>query len=220
MKNDWKTQLFWVAITIVVGLYLHSHKHLLNELYAIPRPMGLAVVLILLFSVYWSVVSKNSKPAESSESTASRQFHLILINGGMIVLILSIPGLTGRFLPQSRVLVAAGLAIEGAGILLAVWSRQVLGSNWSGEVRIATGHQLVRSGPYRRIRHPIYTALLAMYGGTMLVSGEWHALMAMVLITLAYLRKRRMEETALAAAFGDEFTAWRRNTWALFPAIY
>lgn len=220
MKNSKAMQLFWIAIAVAVGLYFYAHQHLVNKLYAMSHPMTWAVVLILLFSVYWSAVSKNSKPAQSSESTASRQFHLIVLNGGVILLILSIPGLTGRFLPQSRALIAAGLAIECAGILLAVWSRHVLGSNWSGEVRIATGHQLVRSGPYQWIRHPIYTALLAIYGGTMLVSGEWHALIAMILITLAYLRKLRLEETALAAAFADDFTDWRRTTWALLPPVY
>ncbi|MGC2638421.1 MAG: hypothetical protein WA294_14650 [Acidobacteriaceae bacterium] len=54
----------------------------------------------------------------------------------------------------------------------------------------------------------------------MLVSGQLHALLAVVLILLAYLRKIRMEERILAGTFGDEFTAWQRNSWLLLPLIY
>jgi protein-S-isoprenylcysteine O-methyltransferase Ste14 len=59
-----------------------------------------------------------------------------------------------------------------------------------------------------------------MYFGILLVSGEIHAVIAFVVIVVAYLRKIRMEETVLAAAFGDEFAAWRRDSWALAPPLY
>jgi protein-S-isoprenylcysteine O-methyltransferase Ste14 len=186
----------------------------------IPHAMLLAVAILCIFSIYWSAAAKDSKPAASSESTASRQLHLFLVNGGVLLLFLSIPGLTRRFLPAGPIFPALGIAIELAGFALAVWARRALGSNWSGEVRIATGHQLVRTGPYKHIRHPIYTAILGMYFGIMLASGELHAVIAFVVITLAYLRKIRMEETVLAAAFGEEFASWRRDSWALAPPLY
>lgn len=179
-----------------------------------------AIVLLCIFSIYWSIAAKDSKPAASSESKASRGLHVFLINAGVLLLILAVPGLTHRFLPVSRIIVGLGLAIQSAGLLLAIWSRGTLGSNWSGEVRIATGHQLVRTGPYESIRHPIYTAILAMYFGILLVSGEIHALIAWVMILIAYIRKMRMEEAALATAFGEEFTTWQRDSWRLLPPIY
>ena len=111
-----------------------------------------------------------------------------------------------------------GLVIQAAFVLMAV--RRSLGSNWSGEVRIATEHRLVRSGPYRFIRHPIYTALLGMYCGTILVSGEIHAAIALALVTVAYWRKIRLEERALAESFGAEHEAYRRETWAWVPGLY
>ncbi|HEX4006225.1 MAG TPA: isoprenylcysteine carboxylmethyltransferase family protein [Acidobacteriaceae bacterium] len=191
-----------------------------RNLVGMSRAMMIAVIILCIFSIYWSAASKNSKPAASSESKASRGFHVFLINAGFFLLVFSIPGLTRQILPESHLLEGCGLALELVGFALAVWARRALGSNWSGEVRIATGHQLVRSGPYRRIRHPIYTALLAMYGGTMLVSGELHALLAWLLIVLAYIRKLRMEEAAMASAFGDEFSAWRNNSWRLLPRVY
>jgi protein-S-isoprenylcysteine O-methyltransferase Ste14 len=111
-------------------------------------------------------------------------------------------------------MVIAGLAILAAFILLAVWARRHLGSNWSGEVRIAKEHQLVRTGPYRWVRHPIYTAVLGMYCGTLLVSGEIHAPIALAIVLLAYSRKIAMEEKALRGTFGAEHEIYRQETWA------
>lgn len=186
----------------------------------IPHAMLLAIAILCVFSLYWSAAAKNSKPAVSSQSTASRQLHLFLVNGGVLLLFLSVPGLTRRFLPGGPIFPAAGIAVELAGFAFAVWARRALGSNWSGEVRIATGHQLVRSGPYQNIRHPIYTAILGMYLGIMLVSGEVHALIAWFMILFAYIRKIRMEERLMASAFGEEFASWQRNSWLLLPPIY
>jgi protein-S-isoprenylcysteine O-methyltransferase Ste14 len=194
--------------------------HIVRSLFAESPAMMAAIVIISIFSIYWSLEAKNGKPAASSESKLSRMFHLTILNGGLLLLILAVPGLRQRILPASPAFAWAGLAMELAGFALAVWARRVLGANWSGEVRIATGHQLVRTGPYRWVRHPIYTAVMAMYGGVLLVCGELHALIAVALILVAYLRKIRMEESALAAAFGEEFAAWRKETWALAPLLY
>ena len=183
-------------------------------------PMVIAVVLICVFSIYWDTAAKGDAPAQASESAASRRFHLITLNVGVLILVLPLPGLTHRFLPRSHILIVPGLAIELGGILFAIWARHHLGRNWSGEVRIATGHELIRSGPYRNIRHPIYTGVLGMYLGAMIVSGEWHALLGMTIITLAYLRKLRLEERILSATFGPPWDDWRRHSWALLPPLF
>jgi hypothetical protein len=78
----------------------------------IPHAMLLAVAILCIFSIYWSAAAKDSKPAASSESTASRQLHLFLVNGGVLLLFLSIPGLTRRFLPAGPIFPALGIAIE------------------------------------------------------------------------------------------------------------
>ncbi|MGH9702188.1 MAG: methyltransferase family protein, partial [Candidatus Acidiferrales bacterium] len=136
----------------------------------LPYGIKISLALWVLFSIYWSIAAKDSAPTRSSESIGSRQLHLILVNIALLVLVFPVPGLTRQFLPASQFFLVAGLMVQAAFILLAVWARRNLGSNWSGEVRIAKEHQLVRSGPYRFIRHPIYTGVLGMYCGTALVS--------------------------------------------------
>lgn len=103
---------------------------------------------------------------------------------------------------------------------MAVWARRHLGRNWSAEVRIAVDHQLIRTGPYRFLRHPIYTAMLGMFLGTAIASGQYHALLALALLFLAYLRKTRLEEKILRQTFGAQYDAYRRDTWALVPLLF
>lgn len=173
-----------------------------------------------LFSIYWEIESKNSAPVVSSESKFSRGIHVVLANAALLAILIPIHGLTQRFLPDLWIVKLIGLAIDFAGLALAIWARRVLGRNWSGEITIKAGHELVRSGPYGTVRHPIYTALLAMYAGTAIVSGQMHALVGLVLAVIAYLRKTRLEEANLDEAFGPEYDAYRNETWAIVPKVY
>lgn len=212
-----------VAIAAVIGGIIGGFG---RKLRILPHGWGFAPAMLasvglwVAFSIYWSVASKDKALTSSGESIVSRQFHVVAVNVALMILILPVPGLTGRLLPDSIALHAAGLAVQTGSILLAVWARRHLGANWSGEVRIATGHQLVRSGPYRFVRHPIYTALLGMYIGTGLISGETHAAVALGIVLLAYARKIRLEEAALRGRFLDEHDAYRRETWAWIPGVY
>ncbi len=115
---------------------------------------------------------------------------------------------------------SAGLAIEYAGLLLAIWSRIHLGRNWSGEISVKVDHELIRTGPYGKLRHPIYTGILAMYVGCALVTGEGLAAIGVAIALFAYWRKIRLEETNLHTAFGANYDAYRQTTWALVPGLY
>ncbi len=183
------------------------------------RWMLLSGALWFAFLVYWSVAARNSAPVASAESVKSRSLHQLVLNFSLLLLFIPVPGLTGHFAPLTAAMIAAGLGLQAVAFGLAIWARRHLGRNWSAEVTIKRDHQLVRSGPYRLIRHPIYTAMLGMFAGTTLVSAQAHSLVALLLLTAAYWRKIRLEETALRETFGDTYLAYRRKTWALIPGI-
>ena len=176
-------------------------------------PMWVSAAGWIAFGNYWAVAAKNAAEAKSSESAKSRRVHELLTNGGLLLLFIPIPGLRQSFLPASAAWVPAGLAAQASFFALAVWARRHLGRNWSARIEIKMGHQLVRSGPYRMLRHPIYTAVVGMYTGTALVSGKWHALIGVAMVMFAYWRKIRMEEAKLREAFGTEYENYRRATW-------
>jgi protein-S-isoprenylcysteine O-methyltransferase Ste14 len=173
----------------------------------------------VLFSAYWEIAAKSAAAAKSSESRLSRGVHVFLVNVALLLEFVPVRGF-GRYLPASSLIMAAGVAVEAVGILLAVWARIHLGRNWSGAIAIKVEHQLIRSGPYRHLRHPIYTGLLLMYIGPAIVSGERHALIGVVMAAFAYWRKIRLEEAALDGAFGADYEAYRRSTWALVPGLF
>jgi protein-S-isoprenylcysteine O-methyltransferase Ste14 len=219
MKKSWRTMALEAIVGALLGLAVVRYVGHGFSWRSAPVGMTISFGLWLVFSVYWSIAARQSKPTQMSESVASRQLHVVLVNGALLLLLLPVPGLTRRFLPGSPVLIVVGLVVQTAFLLFAVWARRHLGRNWSGEVRIATEHELIRSGPYKYIRHPIYTAILGMYIGTMLVSGEIHALVALAVVTLAYWRKIRMEEHALDGVFGEAYATYRRESWALVPPL-
>jgi protein-S-isoprenylcysteine O-methyltransferase Ste14 len=187
----------------------------------IASPLGriqflFAVLPWLVLSLYWEHAAKTAAPAKSSESGASRSIHVVLTNAAILLQIVQIPAIP-RFLPLSIPVLAAGLAISLLGLALAIHARRILGKHWSGRITIKVGHQIIRTGPYKLIRHPIYTGILAMYTGTAIVSGSSLALLGLATAGIAYARKIRLEEINLRIAFGQDYEAYRQESRALIP---
>jgi protein-S-isoprenylcysteine O-methyltransferase Ste14 len=213
MNRALRNLLRLILLGIIVGL-VYLAPPLKNW------PMWVSAAGWVGFSVYWGIAAKNSAAAKSSEAARSRRVHELLTNGALLLLFLPVPGLRHSFLPASPVWVPVGLALQSAGFALAVWARRHLGSNWSGRIEIKTDHELVRSGPYRWLRHPIYTALLGIYVGTALVDNQTHALIGIAIIAVAYWRKVRMEEAKLRETFGRGYDDYRRATWGALPGVF
>lgn len=214
----WQRILVWI---VRLALLFLLYKIVRNPWPLLHSRVFPALLLWIGFSVYWGRAARNRAPDKSSESKASTVFHQIVLNAALLLLFLPVPGLTGWFLPQQlHYLVALGAIIQAAFIFLAVWARRRLGRNWSGAVRIGENHELVRTGPYRLLRHPIYTAMLGMFVGTAISSSQYHALLGLVILIFAYLRKTRLEEQILQQTFGAEYEAYRRGTWALVPFVF
>jgi protein-S-isoprenylcysteine O-methyltransferase Ste14 len=112
---------------------------------------------------------------------------------------------------------AIGLALTILGLGFAVWARVHLGRFWSGMVTLKKDHELIRSGPYAFVRHPIYTGLLTAAAGTALARGTLAALLALGLIGVACWLKIRAEEKLLTNHFGDAYRDYRRQVAALIP---
>src|SRR6185369_11302421 len=124
---------------------------------------------------YWSAAAAAAAQATRTESAASRRVHQRFLVASLVLLFLPVSGLRLRILPATLTVAIVGLAVQIASAALAVWARRHLGRNWSAAVSRIEGHQLVRTGPYRRIRHPIYSAMLGMFVGTAIVAGRLHA---------------------------------------------
>ncbi len=125
--------------------------------------------------------------------------------------------LNRRFVPWSYWAADADVLLTAAGIAFAIWARNHIGRFWSASVAIREDHQLIRSGPYSRIRHPIYTGILVALIGTALLVGTYRGLLAFALILLSLTFKARREEALLTREFGAAFDDHRRHTGFFLP---
>jgi protein-S-isoprenylcysteine O-methyltransferase Ste14 len=178
--------------------------------------------LWVTWCVYWLIAARDVKPTRRKESVASRAWHVIpLAVAMMLIAIPTLPGgfLPGRILPATRFVFFTGAVFVAAGLAFSVWARTYLGRNWSGSVTLKTDHELIRRGPYRLVRHPIYTGLLVAIVGLAIVRGEWRGVVAVAIAAVALWRKLRLEERWLGETFGDAYAKYRAEVSALIPFV-
>jgi protein-S-isoprenylcysteine O-methyltransferase Ste14 len=125
---------------------------------------------------------------------------------------------TSNILPYHVWFGWVGVAITVLGFALTLWARGLLGSNWSGTVTIKVDHELIRTGPYRIVRHPIYTGILIAFAGSALVYDQWRGIVVVALFWVSFTIKRLKEEQFMRQTFGDQYIAYARTTGAIFPA--
>src|SRR5262249_9463989 len=130
--------------------------------------------------LYWIVAARGAKPTRWQEGFAASALHGIPFL--LCILLLATPRwqpvlLTERIGARGALLPLLGPALVVAGLGLAAWARAHLGANWSSQVVVKEDHALVRDGPYRLVRHPIYTGLLIAVLGTALAIGEWRGVL-------------------------------------------
>lgn len=180
------------------------------------------------FILLWLILAQfNKKASRSAPWSSTWGLRLAVIVGVLIVmsfrrhaatgLVASIgrslplhPGITGQWL-------GVGLCLAGFG--LAFWARAHLGRNWGMPMSLRQGHELVTSGPYAYIRHPIYTGImLAMIGSALAERLLW--MLLFVLYFGYFLFSARMEEKMMLAQFPDAYPAYRRRTKMLIPFVF
>ncbi len=127
--------------------------------------------------------------------------------------------LNERFAPLSLWLVRLAAALTFAGIAFAIWARVWIAGNWSSDVTLKRDHELIVSGPYACVRHPIYTGILLALTGTTLAVGELRGLLAVVLACAAFWRKLGIEEAVMRRQFGEAYVRYAERVPALIPFV-
>ncbi len=121
--------------------------------------------------------------------------------------------------PDMRWVSWAGVVLVAAGLAYAALARVHLGRLWSGSVTLKADHAIVRSGPYRLTRHPIYTGLLLALIGTVLTRDMVAPLAGFLLVTIGVALKIRQEEALMLDTFGDAYRAYQHEVPALIPGL-
>jgi protein-S-isoprenylcysteine O-methyltransferase len=124
-----------------------------------------------------------------------------------------------NFAPVNPVVSSIGVILCGAGMAFLVWARQHLGKNWSQTVSVKVGHDLVTSGPYRYVRHPMYTGgFVAAIGSAIVCGGAW--ILLLVILGVIFLWRVGAEDRLMAQLFPNEFPDYKKRTKALIPFVW
>jgi protein-S-isoprenylcysteine O-methyltransferase Ste14 len=181
---------------------------------------NLIAAMWLAWALYWAISARKAKQTVRRESLASRATNVIpLVMGALLVALPTIPSplFATRILPATPATFWIGVALVFLGLAFAMWARVHIGSNWSGTVTVKENHVLIRTGPYRFVRHPIYTGLLVAILGSGVARAELRAVWALALCAIAFTIKLRLEERWMRQVFGEEYVRYSAQVPALVP---
>ena len=201
----------FLAITFIL-LFLGRHR----------IPGAALIVLGLTWSLLGTYWATSSKSVASGEFRFYRLLRLLVLAVTFSLLFwqqTAIGILGQRFIPSSATIMFCGFAAALLGMSIALWARIHLGKFWSDEVVLQSDHQLISTGPYSRLRHPIYSGVLLGVLGTAVMLREWRGLLAFALLLINYAIKAKKEEKLLAAQFGTRFIAHAARTGFLLPRL-
>lgn len=172
--------------------------------------------------IVWLLWAIGTKRTQARENVSSRLSYTVLtVLGFYLMFSNDVPRNWLRLPLFSRNLATEtlGIVITAAGLGFAIWARAYLGRNWSGAVTVKVGHELVRNGPYRWVRHPIYSGMILGMMGTAIARAQVRGLVAVVLLYAGFKIKSTIEERTMLATFGPAYEDYTRGTGAIIPRL-
>src|SRR5579871_224963 len=169
------------------------------------------------FWLYWLAAAFSNKRGKASWSSELRVRAVIVV---IVVVLVRLHAFRGHHgLDHNPRLAAAGLVLFAAGLAFAVWARLHIGRNWGTPMTRKAEPELVTSGPYRLVRHPIYSGILLAGAGTA-IALSWFWLIAVGLAGIYFVYSATVEERYLAEQLPEAYPAYKRSTKMLIPFVF
>jgi protein-S-isoprenylcysteine O-methyltransferase Ste14 len=176
------------------------------------------VILVgwVAFWIYWFAAAVGVKEGQNRSAGFVGVRVVVLV---AVLLLFRLNIFKGHGTTANPWLQGVGLALFVLGLALAIWARLYLGRNWGMPMSQKVDPELVTTGPYRTVRHPIYSGIiLAMVGTAIAVSVYW--LVAVLLLGGYFLYSAIMEERLMAGLFPDSYPAYKQSTKMIIPFIF
>jgi len=182
---------------------------------------SIIVACWVIFLGYWLVTAQRVKATAEKQTLLSALAHRLPVGLGWWMLAYPSlpPPMNLALVPRTDLSRLTGVVICVSGLFVTLWARRTLAGNWSSDVTFKQGHELVRTGPYRFVRHPIYTGLLIMSLGTAIENGRLHCWLSIILTGIGFWIKLTQEERLLLRHFPDQYPAYRQQVKALVPFV-
>jgi protein-S-isoprenylcysteine O-methyltransferase Ste14 len=180
------------------------------------RAVDLTILVIwVVFWIYWLLASSTAKTGRQRWGQfAGFRVALVLI----VLLLLRLKVLKGNTVTHDPLLMGIGLAVFLLGLALAVWARIYIGTNWGMPMSRKDNPDLVTTGPYHTVRHPIYSGIiLAMVGTAIAVSLYW--LVAVVVLGAYFIYSAVNEERYMTEQFPSDYPEYKQSTKMLIPFV-
>jgi protein-S-isoprenylcysteine O-methyltransferase Ste14 len=194
-----------------------NQEVLIEQLLLATAVIWLALVLV------WVVSGLRTKRSIKNQSSAWQVLYTAILVVGVYLIFakqIGIPWLDRQLFSMTVPIVLAGLLVVLMGVVFSIWARLMLGDNWSNRVTVKENHTLVRSGPYRIVRHPIYSGILLGMLGSALQRGEVRSFVGVTICGFSFWLKTRAEEQFMVQIFGEEYLQYRHKVKALAPFIF
>jgi protein-S-isoprenylcysteine O-methyltransferase Ste14 len=189
----------------------------------IERLLQAAVVPWMALIVVWVVGALRTKRTIQSQSRGSQLLYTVILIAGVCLIFAKqsgIPWLDHQLYPVTVPIALVGLLAVLMGVAFSVWARLMLGGNWSNRVTVKENHTLVRTGPYRIVRHPIYSGILLGMLGSALQRGGIRCFVGVLICGFSFWLKTRAEERFMVQSFGEQYLQYRHRVKALAPFIF
>lgn len=181
----------------------------------------LIVACWIVFGIYWLISAWGTKKtAERQKWTDKIAYQVPTVLGVLLLRPIPRRHIHSSIIVHNPAVLTIAVTLCVLGLLGAIWSRRTIAKNWSGEVVFKEEHELVERGPYRWVRHPIYTSILLMALGSALMLCRWTSFAGFLLMAVGFLIKLRQEEALLLRHFPREYSAYKSRVKTLIPFVW
>ena len=175
----------------------------------------------MIFAAWWLVSALRVKTPAERQSRWSALAHRIPVGLGWFLLAYQglPPPMNLVLMPRTDWVRIIGVVVCVLGLYVTLWARRTLAGNWSSDVTFKQSHELVKTGPYRFVRHPIYTGLLVMCLGSAIEIGRLHCFLSLVVVGIGFWIKLKQEESIMLRHFPNEYPVYQKQVKALVPFV-
>jgi protein-S-isoprenylcysteine O-methyltransferase Ste14 len=199
----------------------------LNILPLLPKPELIlnfkTLILLISASVLWLSQPGFSKRDINTNKQSDKLSILLILIASSVSVFSSVVEWAYFTKDQSNVdsITIIGLILLVIGICFRVWSINVLGKNFTATVKITEEHELIKTGPYKIIRHPSYLgAFIAIIGCPVFLNDTYTIFISCIAMVIAYYFRITVEEKTLSNHFGKYYEDYKKNTYRLVPLIW
>jgi len=182
------------------------------------------ILCVAIQMSYWIISARSVKNTAVNKGGWLMRIYAIIVVVAVIFfqkqIYALIPILSFRFWSYSFMTGLTADLIVLLGLIVMIWSRKALGANWSANVTFKENHELITSGPYKHVRHPIYSGIILIVFGAFVYSATLFMFLVFILFFIGAYYKARKEEKLLIIHFPDTYLEYKKHTKSIIPFVF